>query len=439
MTARLSLRARLTLWFSVVLAVCLAAAGVTVWTVLRHSMLNSVDETLRGRLAGVIRILKNESAAGEPAMVRVELEEYGAGLTSGESVRCNDAAGHLLFALPRTPEGPLRVSGGDVVLSGHRYTVEVGVSLRATEETLRLLAAIMLVSLPLVVLAASAGGWWLSRRALAPVDAMTREANRLGIHNLTARVPEPGAGDELDRLAQAWNRLLGRLQGAVERLARFTADASHELRSPVALIRTTAELALRQQRPAEEYRRALTQVVTESHRMTSLIEDLLALARSDEGTPSLEPVLLNSAIAEACGEKKEMAEHKDVSLTVDCGGEVNVLANAPMLRRIVVLLVDNAVKYTPPGGIVRVQTRRANAGSVVVEVCDTGPGITPAELPHIFERFWRGDPARSGGGFGLGLSLAKAIAEAHGGELEVRSASGGGAVFGFRLAVAAQS
>jgi two-component system, OmpR family, heavy metal sensor histidine kinase CusS len=265
------------------------------------------------------------------------------------------------------------------------------------------------------------------------VNAMTSEAHRLGIRNLSARLPEPDTGDELTRFARAWNELLARLQAAVERLTRFTADASHELRSPVALIRTTAELALRQNRPPEEYRRALIQIEAESRRMTELIEDLLTLARSDEGTPALDSVNLAPVISQACAEREGMAIAKGVTLVDGYRDlDVAVMADAAMLKRLIVLLLDNAIKYTPAGGQVSVVARLSES-DVRVEVSDTGVGITADDLPHIFERFWRADPARASGGTGLGLSLAQAIATAHGAMIEAESTPGVGSRLRFAL------
>ena len=431
---KLSIRARLALWFSAVVLVCLAAAGAMVWAALRQSILSGVERDLQGRVAGLSRILQIESGGGEPDLVRLELEEYAAGMTSEQSLTCWQENERVLFTFPAAPHRRFLFTRGTVNLNGHPYVLELGMSLEPMYRTLRLLGLIMLVSVPVMMLLASGGGWWLSRRALAPIDAMTREANQLGIRNLSARLPEPGTGDELDRFARAWNELLGRLQAAVERLSRFTADASHELRSPVAVIRTTAELALRQNRSPDEYLLALSQIEAESRRMTELIEDLLALARSDEGAPDLERIELSAAVAHACSERTEAAAAKGIAVDVQPGLQKHeVLANPAMLHRIIVLLLDNAVKYTPTGGRVAVRAGNLDEGRIVVEISDTGPGIAPEDIAHIFERFWRADPARSTGGTGLGLSLAKAIAEAHGGRLEVDSIVGRGSTFRFTL------
>ena len=208
-----------------------------------------------------------------------------------------------------------------------------------------------------MLLLASAGGYWISRRALAPVDALTQAARSIGIQNLSQRLPMPSTGDELARLAETWNGMLARLESAVQRLSQFTADASHELRTPIALIRTTAELTLRRDRPAETYRQALGQIVAESERMTQLVEDLLLLARADAGLPALplERIELTPLVRDVCQQGEVLARERQLELSAQAPEQpVYVEANDPALRRLLLLLLDNAVKYTPAGGRITV-------------------------------------------------------------------------------------
>jgi heavy metal sensor kinase len=269
------------------------------------------------------------------------------------------------------------------------------------------------------------------------VDAITLAARSIGIENLSQRLEVPATGDELQRLSETWNGMLARLESAVARLSQFTADASHELRTPIALIRTTAELALRRERPAETYREALRQIVVESERTTRLVEDLLLLARADAGLPALplERIELTPLVRDVCEQGEVLARARQLELSSETPDDpVYVQANDPALRRLLLLLLDNAVKYTPAGGRITVTVVRDASGSTVA-VSDTGIGIPDSALPHVFERFYRVDESRNrdAGGTGLGLSIAKWIAERHHASLEAESESGRGATFRVRF------
>lgn len=427
-----SVRARLTLWYTAVLGVSLALFAVAIWLALRQAMLLELDHELDNRAAGFARFLAAEASTDKTALVAAEASEYAAGLFPGQSVRVWDYHGRLIYAWP--PEaaaaGSMRSVRRQVLLGGRLYPVELATALKPVHSTLRKLALAIVAAIPLVLLLAAAGGWWMSRRAMAPVDAMTRQAHALGIRNLRARLPVPASGDELARLAEAWNGVLGRLQQAMGRLTRFTADASHELRNPVAIIRTTAELTLRRTRSEAEYRQALSQIEDQSRHITCLIDDLLALARSDHGPDHapFEIVDLSAIIRDVCDEARPSAERKQISLSAAAASPVPLPANLPMLRRLAVLLVDNALKYTGSGGEVTVSAA-PRQGRAILEVSDTGCGISAEELPHIFERFWRARRVPAAGGAGLGLALAKAIVDLHKGGIGVRSEVDRGSVF----------
>jgi len=284
---------------------------------------------------------------------------------------------------------------------------------------------------------ASLGGIWISRRALAPVDEITLAARSIGIQSLSRRLDVPSTGDELQRLSETWNEMLARLEAAVKRLSQFTADASHELRTPVALIRTTAELTLRRERSPETYREALRQVVLESERTSRLVDDLLLLARADAGLPSLalERMELTPLVRDVCQQGQVLAESRQLQISTVAPEEpVFVEANDPALRRMLLLLLDNAMKYTPVGGRIVLSVDR-DPGGATVAVRDTGIGIPETALPHVFERFYRVDESRNrdAGGTGLGLSIAKWIAERHHASLEAESVVGEGSVFRIRF------
>ncbi|HET7133102.1 MAG TPA: ATP-binding protein, partial [Gammaproteobacteria bacterium] len=276
-------------------------------------------------------------------------------------------------------------------------------------------------------------GYWMSRRALAPVDRITQTARLIGADNLSQRLHVAASGDELERLAQTLNEMIARLEDAFQRITRFTADASHELRTPLALMRTTAEVALRAPPAAHEERAALEQIVAEIERTSQIVENLLLMARADAGVAELRKHAVNAvdAVRDACSEATMLARVKGLALKARLPDEpLAVHGDGDALRRLFLILLDNAVKYTPTPGTIEVSIGR-DRGVVCAAVRDTGVGIPPEHLPHVFERFYRVDRARSRaeGGAGLGLAIGRWIAEAHGGSLRAESVERCGSTF----------
>jgi signal transduction histidine kinase len=308
------------------------------------------------------------------------------------------------------------------------------------EESLQRFDRALIISLPLLLLLASVGGWWMSARALAPVDRITREADSISIGNLSARVPVPATKDELHRLARTLNEMLGRIEAAVLRMTQFTADASHELRAPLTLIRTAADFSLRGERSREDLVEAMRKIARESARSTNLVDNLLVLARADFAADPIElrDVDLVRIAQWAHDEMRLAAQEKQIDLTLQAPEEsLRVKGDEDSLIRLIVILLDNAVKYTNPGGRVGMEVR-LNGSDAEVSVTDTGIGIDSEQLPRIWDRFWRADKVRSRsmGGAGLGLSIAREIATRHGGVVEAESALGRGSRFSLRLRAA---
>lgn len=427
-----SIRWRLTVWYSLALAAGLALFALAAWSLMSHNLYSDVD----GRLAGGVNSLENfvNAELAEPGVqLTEELEEYAQALPSGTSFELRNDRGAMVFASRRSSGHSYRSLVRAIPIHGHQWQVEISESLDPVESILNRLRSLFLMLIPVVVAVASLGGLWLSRRALKPVDDITAAARSIGIANLSERLAVPETGDELQRLSETWNGMLSRLEDAVKRLSRFSADASHELRTPLAVIRTTAEIAGRRSRSEEAYREALAQIVNESERMTHLVEDLLFLARCDSSTLEMpmSTIQLAPLVEHLCAQCKPLAQSKDIRLTCRMPEEnAPVLGNEQAIRRLVLVLLDNAIKYSSLGGEVNVSLRE-RGDQLHLEIRDTGPGIPNSELTRIFERFYRAPEARdsSQAGSGLGLSLAAGIAQQHHARIEVESAPGRGSTF----------
>jgi heavy metal sensor kinase len=324
----------------------------------------------------------------------------------------------------RGPEGPL--------------TVQIARSLAAFDhESEELLWAFLLAG-PLTVAATLAGGYYLAGRTLTPVERMTETARNISGERLDRRVPVANPGDELGRLAATLNDMLDRLERSFIEMQRFTADAAHELRTPLAVIRNEAEVALRTPRPTEEYTRVLETLLEETVRLSEMADQLLFLCRQDAGLnpPAHKDVPLDELLRAVTDTMRPVAEAKGVALVLGDNPACAVRGDAHQLRRVFYNLIDNAVKYTAAGGTVRVAARH-DGGEVAVSVSDTGVGIAAEHLSRIFDRFYRVDPSRAGetGGAGLGLSICRSIVRGVGGSIEVSSEVGHGSEFAVRLPV----
>ncbi|MDB4908161.1 MAG: two-component histidine kinase [Gemmatimonadetes bacterium] len=334
------------------------------------------------------------------------------------------------------PEGGYRAVTIGVQMPDGRFVVGAAASLHEEEETLAAARLAMLVTIPVALLLASLGGWLLARRSLQPMIIMREHAARIGASNLSDRLPVSNPGDEVGQLAAVINDLLARLELAFARQRQFMEDASHELRTPVAVIQHEASLALsRPGRNAGEYEEALTIVRDAGRRMRRMVDDLFMLARADAGEIELRraPLYLDDLVAEVARNVRTLAEERGVSVALALAEESPFTGDDELLHRLVLNLLDNAIKYSPPGTAISLRLTRAAEG-YRLEVSDTGPGIPLEVQPHLFERFVRADAARTRdeshpAGAGLGLSIARWIAEAHGGRLTLERSSAEGSTF----------
>jgi two-component system OmpR family sensor kinase len=316
------------------------------------------------------------------------------------------------------------------------YVLVVLFSLRQPEEFLESIRHTFALIIPLGILLASAGGYFLARKSLAPVASMSQQASKIDATNLDDRLAVVNARDELGTLAQSFNQLLDRLARSIDQQRRFMADASHELRTPIAILRGEADVALsRPERSTGEYRESLQILREEARRLSQIVENLFTLARADAGNYPLTKshFYLDELLADCVRAARTLAAIKNIRLENHSEEELLLEADEALIHRMVLNLIDNAIKFTQPGGAVSVGARR-QGGGYLISVKDTGAGI-PSELqPRVFERFFRADKARThqkdaGTGAGLGLAISRWIAEAHQGTLELSSSNSQGSVF----------
>ena len=359
-------------------------------------------------------------------------------LSSGSFRRFLDASVHSdrLFGEVKGNKAGYRGFARHFSIRDQTYTLVILQSLHPQQEMLEEITTTFAWMIPIAILLASGGGYFLARKSLAPVVAMSSQAGRIGAANLHERLAVHNEKDELGHLARSFNSLLDRLSQSFERQQRFMADASHELRTPVAILRGESEVALSQQvRSAEEYRESLGVLHQEAARLTHIVEDLFTLTRADAGQYLLQPrdFYLDELAGECMHSARTLALAKGISLNLDEVSESPIHADESLLRRMILNLLDNAIKYNSEGGCVNVSCRRMEL-EYALTITDTGRGI-PADLqPRIFERFFRADKARSraendGGGAGLGLSISRWIAEAHHGRLELTRSDSSGSIF----------
>ncbi|HKN23825.1 MAG TPA: ATP-binding protein [Candidatus Acidoferrum sp.] len=449
----LTIRARLTLLYFVVLAASFVAFFWICDFGFRRSIEITVNDASRSNLETVSRVIDGSLPKGIPK-VQKELSEL-AGLWANSAIfEVAGADGQWIFRPQRfqVPQAPLpeapaqgmtfvttnlealqyRIAREHVIVGGNVFLIDAAVPTEPFDQALDRFRLTEKRFLPLLVVLASLLGYWLSGRALAPVNRIVESAESIGVQNLSQRLEVPREKDELRRLTETLNAMLGRIESSVAHITQFTADASHDLRTPLALIRTNAEIALRRPRREDEYRATLGRILAAAEESTQLIEQLLMLARADAGAAQLrfEAADLSQVLHTVSAHARILAHATGLGFSTELDSEpLPVLMDSSAVERLLLALLDNAVKYTPEGSIsLRLYSCE---GQAIVEVRDTGAGISETDLPHIFDRFYRADQARSREvrGSGLGLAIARWIAEMHRGAIEVESELGRGSRF----------
>jgi heavy metal sensor kinase len=455
---RLPIRARLTAWYALFLALVLVAIGAFLVLKLRSDLRSTIDREVKTSSATIARNYRTEGIDGfgeisAAALLRtgtdaqvlgakgVVVTSYGGDMAQDPMVPADRRKAAIagtpqLFDLNLgdSPE-PFRVMATAVTRGAHTQLVVVAESLQGVDEAVRKILILLLITGPVALAIAGLGGWLLVRNALVPVDRMRAKAAQIGIDRLHERLSAPHPTDELGLLASTLNAMLDRLEAGVGAKRQLVADASHELRAPLAAMRAELDVSITDSNRTEAERATLLSVREDVDRMSRIVDNLLTLASVDEGRLELfrGRVDLLQTIEEAARPLRPLADAKDIRIAIT--GEPFVAeADRQRLHQAVANLIENAIKFTPRGGEVTASTWSDN-GELGVVVADTGPGIPPAARALVFDRFYRGDPSRSraSGGSGLGLAICSEIANAHGGTIRVQSEEGSGSTFTLAL------
>ncbi|HVB37586.1 MAG TPA: ATP-binding protein [Vicinamibacterales bacterium] len=462
---KLSISARLTLWYTVILALVLGVAGMGLYFAQGRLDRTRLSDDLRNAADTVTVSVNAEIDEGDTLQQAVndQLREL---LLPGRAFALYDASGRLLGArwqgLAPEAVGAIDVTRPEVMRTvrmrhgrwrllqqarAHRglaYRLVVAEPLHDLASEREALRAGLLLVIPLALLLAGAGGWWLARQALRPLSAMATQARDITERDLGSRLQTENPADELGTFARAFNDLLSRLEAALRGQRQFMADASHELRTPVSVARTAAEVMLDAPRRTEDdYREALDTVARQMRRMTRMVDQMLVLARADAGTYQPQPsdCYLDELVVE-CARTASVLARRGVTVQWQTPDEVPFYGDEELLRQMVLNLLDNAVRHCRDGGTVRVTLAVEGDGSAddggrnaraTIAVSDEGTGIPAGDLERVFERFVRLDPARDSSGVGLGLSIARWVADVHGGSLTVERTGPDGTTFVARL------
>src|SRR5712691_5472570 len=451
-------RTRLTLWYLVLLGGILAlfivaAAGFLFFNLRREldrelaDQIETVEQGLSFGPDGKLQVGGDRTDPDRQQELYIEIRELNGALL----YRTDQLARAQLGGTPTPGEGTdgysprssalpnrtrIRLASRVDFVESHPVLIRLAASEERLWNDMRDAAWAVLAAFPIVLVVAWFVAYGFAKRFLAPLGAMAVRAEQITAERLNERLPVENPDDELGHLARIFNDTLARLEHSFERLRRFTADASHELRTPLTAIRSVGEVGLQRDGDARHYREIIGSMLEETNRLTSLVENLLTISRADAGHIDLEraPLRLLELAGEAAGLLEVLADEKGERLAVEGDSSAAVLGDRLVLRHAVMNLIDNAIKYSPVGGTVRVRVER-KGDRCLLDVIDTGPGIPPEHRDKVFDRFYRVDKARSrdAGGSGLGLSLARWTAEAHGGSIELFSEIGGGSTFRITL------
>jgi len=450
-----TLRVRFALWTAGLMLTVLVLFGTFVYISLWQGLANSIDDSIKLSTSQAIAAVNIENGRinfsdSLPESSAAELRDRGSTIrilssdgtvlqsvgpyqnlsVDSKSIQNANARISSFSTISLNDSDPIRVYTAPIVENQNIIgVIQVMQSLRTLHETMDRLLLVLLISIPVLLIVSALSGYFLAARALSPIDQITQTAQRISTEDLSARLNLQGNDDEIGRLATTFDNMLSRLEEGFNREHQFTSDASHELRTPLAAMQAILNVTRERKRPPEEYETAMDDLSEETDRLRALTEDLLYIARGDArpATP-YEEVNLSNLLIDVSESLRPMAESKGLTLKQDIQNDLFIMGDSDALIRAFVNLLDNAIKYTEKGEIT-VNAVRGARKNIDILISDTGRGIDPKHLPHIFERFYRVDESRTTQGFGLGLAIVHEIVRTHQGTIEASSQIGSGTTF----------
>lgn len=461
----LPIKWRLTVWYGGVLSLILIIFASGIFIYFKNSLQDSIDAKIRS----IGEVLSSSMTEAHGASVFGNFERYLENVLGrkpkGKFIQIMDTSGRIGAkmsdiegeALPTSFNALERAMRGEIVYETIERTkprlrmvtipimdnkkvtsvVQVGTSLEDFDETIRKLLLIMIISIPTSIIVTIVVGYFMAKKALRPVDQIRRAAVKISSSNLDEKIDIRGRRDELGRLAETFNAMIGRLKDAFQRINQFSIDVSHELKTPLTILKGETEVALRKEREKDDYQKLLLSNLEEIDRMSCIIDDLLLLSKADtkEIKLNIEEVALRDLIMDVCMNMKVVADKKSVELQMSELEDVRLKGDELKLRRMLLNIVENGIKYSHVGGKVSVSSY-VNDGYAWIDVKDDGIGISEEDIKYVFDRFYRADRSRKReSGSGLGLSISRWIAGAHKGSIEVKSQPAQGSVFTIKLPI----
>jgi len=465
LSPRHSLALRLTLWYAVIFTVSSCIAFFIFYTLITSIIRDRTDQELMGQARRFATILSSEGAEEVTKAMAIEAQAAGvrkvffrllypdgqafssSNMTYWKNITVNvNAIKQLLQGTNYVVETIVIPDRRQKVrvfyaMLGPGIAIQVGESMEGYSRFLDAFEIILIFTMVFLLILAAGVGWFMAKRAVSGVEAVTRTARRISAGVLEERVPVKDSSDEIDLLARTFNEMLDRIQVLVREVKEMTDNIAHDLKSPIARIRGAAEVTLTTSHSVGEYENMAASTIEECDRLLDMINTMLMISKTEAGVdkPTFEGIDISALLRDTCELFAPSAEDKGLTLRCDDPQAIIIKGDVHMIQRMLSNLLDNAIKYTSSGGKVDVAVSQSFTGEVSVSIIDTGDGILPDELPHIFERFYRGDRSRSTLGIGLGLSLSRAIAHAHGGDITVTSVFGKGSTFTVTLPKASPS
>ncbi len=460
----LPIKWKLTIWYGGILALILVIFSIVVYVYFENSLMDSIDvknksiadvlsssltdtrsQSIFGNFERYLENVLGKKPKGKFIQIIDPSGKIGAKMNDMEtdvvpvpySTFQKGAKGEIVYETIENANSRIRIVTIPIIESNQVSLIQVGSSLADFDETMKKLFIIMIIGIPTSLSVIIIVGYFMAKKSLKPVDQIRKAAVKISSTNLDERIDIKGRKDELGRLAETFNAMIARLKDSFQRINQFSIDVSHELKTPLTILKGETEVVLRKERDNEEYKELLQSNLEEIDRMAQIIDDLLLLSKADSQDMKLNigNISLRDLVADVCVNMKIFADKKDIALVIDELADVRLAGDELKLRRMLWNIMENGIKYTPQGGIVNVSSY-TNNGYVCINVKDNGIGISNDDIKYIFDRFYRADRSRKReSGSGLGLSISKWIAEAHKGVIEVVSQPSKGSQFLIKLPI----